>query len=290
MPSVLEPNALGKPIASGRTAEIYAMGDRWVLKLFHATIASYAVDAERRNTQTAHELGISTPLVGDLVEKDGRLGIIFERAEGQTMQELLNDPHRLEALAVILAELHLDLHQYYRPKGLTSQCDLLTKRILGCTLLSRQEQQMTTGALAQLPDGEALCHGDFHPGNVMMTRNGPVILDWADASRGNPIADVARTSLLFLGHIEQRPACDVNRTAMERFYQTYLHRYMSSVAHGWSEYYRWLPIMAAARLQEGITEQQEWLLEVVRSGLAKHNLNDGYVEWGNPDIERENRL
>lgn len=33
--------------------------------------------------------------------------------------------------------------------------------------------------LAQVTDGErVLCHGDLHPGNVLMTSDGPVVLDW----------------------------------------------------------------------------------------------------------------
>ena len=44
-----------------------------------------------------------------------------------------------------------------------------------------------------------LCHGDLHPSNVILTRDGPVIVDWFDASRGDPVADVARSSLMLLG-------------------------------------------------------------------------------------------
>ncbi|BAS26858.1 hypothetical protein [Limnochorda pilosa] len=56
--------------------------------------------------------------------------------------------------------------------------------------------------------------------------------------------------------------------AMKRFHRTYLDGYMQRVPEGWAEYQRWLPIVAAARLSDGIVEQQEWLLEQVRSGLA----------------------
>lgn len=37
---------------------------------------------------------------------------------------------------------------------------------------------------------------DFHPDNVLLAARGPVIIDWPDATRGQPLADVARTSLL----------------------------------------------------------------------------------------------
>ena len=44
-------------------------------------------------------------------------------------------------------------------------------------------------------DGDKLCHGDFHPGNVLLTEKGAVVIDWMTASICNPWADMARTDL-----------------------------------------------------------------------------------------------
>lgn len=38
-----------------------------------------------------------------------------------------------------------------------------------------------------------LLHWDLHPANVIMTGNGPVIIDWEGARRGPAVADVAMT-------------------------------------------------------------------------------------------------
>ncbi|MFD1910018.1 phosphotransferase family protein [Paenibacillus rhizoplanae] len=50
--------------------------------------------------------------------------------------------------------------------------------------------------LAELPDGEKLCHGDFHPDNILMDDKLWVI-DWMTGVRGNPAADVARSVIMF---------------------------------------------------------------------------------------------
>ena len=59
---------------------------------------------------------------------------------------------------------------------------------------------MRAGAILELleglPDGDRLCHGDFHPGNIMMAGGEPVLIDWTNATRGDPTADVARTRLM----------------------------------------------------------------------------------------------
>ncbi len=39
-----------------------------------------------------------------------------------------------------------------------------------------------------LPD--TFVHGDFHPGNVRWTSDGPVVLDWGDVGVGHPLLDL----------------------------------------------------------------------------------------------------
>ena len=54
--------------------------------------------------------------------------------------------------------------------------------------------------------------------------------------------------------------------------QAYLHRYFQLHPHGIDEYHRWLPIIAAGRLNEGIDEQDDWLL----TQASKLLLPNGY--------------
>jgi aminoglycoside phosphotransferase (APT) family kinase protein len=50
--------------------------------------------------------------------------------------------------------------------------------------------------LERLPDGEALCHGDFHPGQVTLSEGRAAVLDWNGAKRGDALFDYARTRVL----------------------------------------------------------------------------------------------
>jgi len=53
--------------------------------------------------------------------------------------------------------------------------------------LPHEEKQQARRHLAALPDGNALCHGDLHPGNVLLTERGPVIIDCSAATRGEAV-------------------------------------------------------------------------------------------------------
>ena len=44
--------------------------------------------------------------------------------------------------------------------------------------------------LDRLPPGDGLCHTDLSPGNVIMTSEGPKLVDWAGAMRGPAVLEL----------------------------------------------------------------------------------------------------
>src|SRR5687768_3148933 len=55
-------------------------------------------------------------------------------------------------------------------------------------------QHLATGVLALLerpPPGDGLCYGDLHPGIVIMTAEGPRLIDWTGARRAGAGLDLA---------------------------------------------------------------------------------------------------
>jgi hypothetical protein len=110
------------------------------------------------------------------------------------LQTLGEDPARAEALAQQLAGLHAALHEH-GGAGLPPQREHLIRRINLGPLPARNKSPVLA-AMRGLAEGTVLCHGDFHPGNVIMTATGPRIIDWYDATSGNPAGDFARTCLM----------------------------------------------------------------------------------------------
>ena len=116
-----------------------------------------------------------------------------------------------------------------------------------------------------LPDGQAVCHGDLHPRNVLMSPQGPVMIDLLASSRGNPAADVARSLLVMMaGHDWDTARV---RNLRRQFRTAYLHRYCFSMRIWPEEVHRWRVPQAAARLGEGFPGEERWLLHIIREGL-----------------------
>jgi aminoglycoside phosphotransferase (APT) family kinase protein len=263
-------------LARGRTAEIFAWRDGQVLKLFLEWCPTSWAEYEARVTRAIHEFGLPAPAVEGTVEVDGRRGIVFERVEGPSMlRELASKPWKLVPFARTLAELQAAIHARAAP-ALLSQREELERAIRGVAALSAPVKEAAWQALAQLPDSDALCHGDLHPDNVILSPRGPVVIDWMTAKRGNPLADVARTSLIL--RLGQPPPGTPGRRLIEflraAFHALYLRRYFqlrpgSPVAAdlGQKELAAWQLPVAAARLREEIPTERERLLALVEASL-----------------------
>lgn len=259
-------------IGRGRTAEVLAWTPGYVLKLYYSWWPIAKIEYEAQIGRAVHAAGIPAPQVGDLVEVEGRHGLLYERISGQSIEDILRtQPDRHEELALSLAQLHASLHAKSAgelataiPTGrsrLTRAIESVDEDILNANL-----KEKVLGILNTLPGGDSICHGDFHPGNILMSNSTQYIIDWENINLGNPLADVARTSLLFdtahlsspdLAHGEARALVDHFRDLYIAEY-TLISNTTSSMIHAWR-----VPV-AAARLHEGIAEEQAYLLDIIQ--------------------------
>jgi thiamine kinase-like enzyme len=91
--------------------------------------------------------------------------------------------------------LHSSIHAIKNP-GFTKNKDQLLQRIDVVNILSNPEKNKIMQYLKKLPEGESLCHGDFHPENVLLSNSKDFVIDWMTATQGNSCSDVAHTDLL----------------------------------------------------------------------------------------------
>ena len=130
--------------------------------------------------------------------------------------------------------------------------------------VEREALALAAAHAAGAPDGDRLCHGDFHPANVLDAADGPMVIDWTLAARGDPAADVARTRLLLLGGAvpDYAPllARKLDRLGRRMLFGAYLHGYRRARALDLTLVRRWEHVCTVARLAEGIDAEREALL------------------------------
>ena len=152
-------DAPGTLIASGRSADIFDVGGGRVLRRDRTGPVS---EHEILAIEAARAGGLPVPQVFSVDGAD----IVMERIDGRPMiAELERRPWAVRRLGRQLGELHLALRSIAAPAGLRGE-------------------------------GPVLCHNDLHPGNVLLTDHGAVVIDWESASRGEPDRDAAHMWLL----------------------------------------------------------------------------------------------
>jgi len=146
-------------LGRGRDTDVYDLGDGKVLRRYRA---DFDHSAEIGAMRHLHEHGFPVP---QLFSADGA-DMIVERIDGPTMLDaLIRHPWRARRYGRMLADLHRQLHAITPPPELR-----------------------TAGT-----PREAVLHLDLHPGNVLLSPRGPVVIDWSTASAGPAGADLART-------------------------------------------------------------------------------------------------
>jgi aminoglycoside phosphotransferase (APT) family kinase protein len=151
--------------------------------------------------------------------------------------------------------------------------DLLRERIDHPTSPLPPELRPAVHALLDgLPDGDRLCHGDLHPGNMLGAPTTPVVIDWGDASRGDPIGDMVRTAVLM--RVGQPPpgAPRLIRVLAPIgggiVSARYVRHYRKLTGADVADFARWRAVRCAARLAEPIPEEHPVLLALLRKDLA----------------------
>jgi len=177
------------------------------------------------------------------------------------LEMMARKPCRIIHYARTMAELHAEMHNITLWVDIPNQHQQLIDKIKNAPALLYDLQLGNLAVLNGVSGGDSICHGDFHPGNINVTEKKHMILNWVTASLGNPLADLAQTMIILQGLVEsdqiQNPW---HKIAIRMVYTVYLRHYFFIRPEGEEEYSRWLPVVAAARLSENITEVEGWLI------------------------------
>lgn len=259
-------------IAGGREADIYAWPDGRVVRVLKNAGNAKALEREQVALAAMWSAGMPVPEPGELVAVQGRPGLILERLDGiDLLTSLEKTPWKASGVGRLTAETHISVLGVEAPGGLPRLRDGVARRLehgeIPMVLRRRAQDE-----LAALPGGDRICHGDFHAGNIIVTRAGPRVIDWAHASTGPPVADIAMTLVvLHAGALPDRTPAPLRMAA--RFVRTLLARAYEdriSAAMGSRDLLgRWTFVQAAARFSEAIPGEAPALHRIAGEALRR---------------------
>jgi aminoglycoside phosphotransferase (APT) family kinase protein len=179
---------------------------------------------------------------------------VMERADGDGMLDRVRRrPWLLREQIRSLARAQVQLHRL-PVDGFPVGDDLLDRRL---ALVRRTAGALDHGPLTDalhrveaLGDGlregpQSVCHGDFHPLNVLVGERGVCVIDWTDAGVGDRHGDAARTLLLFeLAHVAAGSPAEarVLRVVGPRLSRSYRRAYQREMPLDERRIARWTPV------------------------------------------------
>lgn len=258
-------------LAAAKEAEVYVWDDDKVVRLLRREDGMGQLEREEVAMQTVAGLGGPAPATHGTVTIAGRPGLIMDRLHGSDLASMvLRQPWRAAAFGHVLGDTQARLNEIRAPEEAESMRDLLLRSILANPSLADDLRVMAKEALEGLPDGDRVCHGDFHPANVIIDRkHGPVVIDWPNACRGDYHGDVART-LLLLRHATppEMPAFarPLLAAVRARSVPAYLRAYRRRLPLDPSLVRLWQVAWAARRFSEGLPHEHAAMERVIRRG------------------------
>ena len=235
-------------IFSRADKEIY-LADGNLVKVFGANYSKANILNEALNHARVEETDLNVPKLHAVQVVDGKWAIVLDYIEGKTLQQLMDErPEKEEEYLNLFVDLQRTVFSKTVP-----MLNKLKDKLQGIISATNPVLEATTRydlhtRLDSMPKHTHLCHGDFNPTNIIITKDGkPYIIDWAHATQGNSSADVAQSYLLFY------------LAGKKELADKYLKLYCKKSDTAIQYVQRWIPIVAASRLSKAKAEEADLL-------------------------------
>lgn len=238
---------LNNPIAKRKTKTVYRDNDK-TIKLFVENYSKSDILNEALNHARVEETGLNVPKLLEVTKIDNRWALVYEHIEGKTLEELIEEnPAKKDEYMKLFVDTQIDILS--KEGRMLNRLKEKTKRKIDETDIDTNIKYELNTRLEGMRDHKKLCHGDFNPSNVVITKDEKVyVIDWAHVTAGNASADAAMTYLLFCMNGKKEDA------------EKYLDLFVNKSGIDKQNILRWIPIVAAAKLSKASKEEKTFLV------------------------------
>lgn len=237
---------LDRVIAVRNRKTVYRDGNKCI-KVFDESFSKPDILNEALNQARVETIGLNVPAILEVATIEGKWAIVSEFIQGKTLAELIEkSPEKKNEYIEQFVDIQMSVLSKTCPM-LNSLKEKMNKKISQTDIDATTRFELHS-RLNRMPTRNQVCHGDFDPSNIIISDNGPYIIDWSHVTQGNPEADAARTFLRFwlLGDI----------SGADKYLEVFCHK-MGCEKRNVQD---WMPIVAASQLVKSHPEEREFLL------------------------------
>ena len=260
----------------GYTADNYYTEDGDAsIKLYKSFVQPKDIEQEKCYCSYTFALGIPTPLCGDIVEVDGRIGLLFEKVKGKVSfaRRLADNPNDVDNIAKEFVDISKRLHSTPCNTSLfVSAKEKYIPLVESFNGLSEEEKNKVKKFINDSGEDTTCIHGDYHIGNVISGEDKQnLFIDMGDFAYGNKYFDIG--TIWFICHA-------MHDDRVETMFHC-SHELLLEFYHHFFKYY--FPNVNEADLDEELAKysaltvmlfaskggQHDWMLDYVKKHLVE---------------------
>ena len=181
-------------IGRGACGECYRIDDETIIKLYYDNADLSWIEHEKSLSKKAFVMGIPTAISYDIVEANGRKGVVYELIKSKTLCELMRaDRSRLDEYLAMYADVFRKVGSIRtNDPEIPSFKDINRAGIVSITGITDEERAYLHRFLDLIPEGDTCIHGDLNINNIMVQDGECCLIDMGELSTGIPMFDLSR--------------------------------------------------------------------------------------------------
>jgi len=180
-------------IGQGFFGKVYRLDEDTIVKVYSGSDSIPMIENERRMARMALLKGVPTAISYDMVKVGNSYGAVFELLNAKTMNDLLREhPENRDEIIRQYAGLIRQVHGIEMDPGSlpdSREIFLGYLDIIRDHLASGQNLRLRE-LLRAMPVDRRMIHGDLQMKNIMVTDEGPMLIDMDTLSMGHPVFDL----------------------------------------------------------------------------------------------------
>lgn len=183
-----------KVIGHGACGECFRIDDETIVKLYYPHISDEEIEREKALAKKAFVMGIPTAISYDIVECDGRKGVVYELIKSKTLSELIReDNHNKEHYLDLFSDVVKKVNSIHDENNELPDFKLSNKDdIKKIDFISDEEREYLYKFIDLVPSGNTVIHGDLNLNNIMVENDECVLIDMGELSKGHSMWDISR--------------------------------------------------------------------------------------------------
>lgn len=191
-----------KIIGRGACGECYRLDDETIIKLYYSKVSKEEINKEKDLAKKAFVMGVPTAISYDIVESEGRIGVVYELLNCKTLVELIREDtenSNLEEYVKMYVNVCKQVHSIDAgEEDIPSFKDLNRADIPNVTGITDEEREYLYKFLDMVPNRTTCIHGDLNPNNIMVQNGEGCLIDMGEFSTGMNLFDISRIMFSFV--------------------------------------------------------------------------------------------